>query len=91
MRKFSGSSEEEEKRKICFPFSAFALALRLLVHGSVAQARWFTFDFQVGRTFGISSGVGHLTRHRHPAVVQDERVFAAVLNDVHVLSDHMTC
>lgn len=51
----------------------------------------FTFDFQVGRTFGIGSGVDHLTRHGHSAVVQDERVFAAVLNDVNVLSDHTVC
>lgn len=51
----------------------------------------FTFDFQVGGTFGVGSGVDHLTRHGHSAVVQDERVFGAVLNDVNILSDHTMC
>lgn len=88
MRKLSGSSEEEEKRTIWFPPPAFASAL---LNGFIERARRVTFDFQVGGTLGVSGGVDHLPRHGHPAVVQDERVFAAVLNDVNVLSDHMMC
>lgn len=50
---------------------------------------WLTFDLQVGRTFGVGGDVRHLACHGHFAVVQDQRVFAALLDDVNILSYHI--
>lgn len=51
---------------------------------------WFTFDLQVSGTLGVGGGVRHLARHGHFTVVQDEGVFASLLDDVNVLSNNAT-
>lgn len=49
----------------------------------------FTFDLQVSRTFGVGGGVRHLAGHGHFTVVQDQRVFASLLDDVNILSNNI--
>lgn len=49
-----------------------------------------TFDLQVSGTLGVSGGIGHFTRHGDFTVVQDQCVFASLLNDVSVLSNNST-
>lgn len=53
-------------------------------------AAGFTFDLQVCRTLGVSGGVCHFTGHRDFTVVQDQRVFPALLDDVNILLNHVT-
>lgn len=55
------------------------------------KGHWFTFDLEVGRTFGVGSSVCNLACHGHFAVVQNQRVFASLLNDINVLSNEVIC
>lgn len=51
---------------------------------------WFTFDLQVSRTLGVGGGIRHLARHGDFTVIQDQCVFAALLDDVNILSNNIT-
>lgn len=46
---------------------------------------WLTFDLEVSGALGVSSRVRHLAGHGHFAVVEDQRVLASFLDDVHIL------
>lgn len=57
-----------------------------IVITSLLLCNWFTFDFQVGSALGVGRRVRHLSSHGDPAVVQDQSVLGALLDDVNILS-----